>query len=699
MKCPYQGMLPENLESRKKRGSNNKVMSLEKLRNIGIIAHIDAGKTTTTERILYYSGKIHRMGEVDQGSAQMDWMPQEQERGITITSAATTCQWGLYTINIIDTPGHVDFTAEVERSLRVLDGAVVVFCAVAGVQPQSEKVWRQAEKYQIPKIVFINKMDRLGSDPDKVLQEMRSVLGASPLPLQAPVGTGTEFAGVVDLIRMKLLQWNDPEGNNTQEIPIPDKIAPEMERRRDSLLEQLSESDDRIMSAYLEGKEIPDELIVESVREGTIKGRFTPIFYGSSLKRKGVQPLLDAITGYLPSPLDLPSVSGYWNDEKVFREPDENAPFCGLVFKIMAYAGRPTLFYVRVYSGSCPLGQKFLNGRTRTNERVMKILRMHANRREEIREMKAGDIVALVGLKNARTGDTISDPADPVNLEETAFPEPVIFVSIEPKSAGDQEKLMSILGILAEEDPTFGVKVDEETGQIILSGMGELHLEVLTQRLFSEFKVEGRVGRPQVSYRETITEKIVWSEHFEREIAGKDHEASVTLQVEPLQGGGDVQFNDSLTEDLVPGDLLKTIRQTALEGARSGAKAGYPVIDVLITLIDAKFYNERSTETAFRASTSAALNHCLREAGPVLLEPVMAVEVQTPEEFTGEVVGSLTLRRGTIEGVEKQGPLEAIKASVPLKEMFGYTTCLRSLTQGRGTFNMELSSYRQVDGE
>ena len=673
-------------------------MSLEKLRNIGIIAHIDAGKTTTTERVLYYTGKIHRMGEVDQGSAQMDWMLQEQERGITITSAATTCQWKDCTINIIDTPGHVDFTAEVERSLRVLDGAVVVFCGVGGVQPQSEKVWRQAEKYKVPKIVFINKMDRIGANPDKVLEEMRTVLQAVPLPLQLPVGDAPRFEGVVDLVSRKFLQWPDPEGEAMETHPVPDELTPQVETGREALLEQLSEWDDRILTPFLEGKEIPDDLIIRSIREGTVRGHFTPVLFGSALKNKGIQPLLDAVNRYLPSPVDLPPVSGTWKGETIKRDADENSPFCALVFKIMAFAGRPTLFYVRVYSGKGRLGEKILNSRTGDTERIMKILRMHANRREEIREMKAGDILALVGLKKARTGDTISSPSDPVNLEETAFPKPVIFVSIEPKSAGEEEKLMSVLEILAQEDPTFRARRDEETGQLILSGMGELHLEVLTQRLFNEYKVEGRVGRPQVSYRETITRKVKQTEHFLREIAGKEQEATVTLQVEPMPTTGDIRFKDALAEGTVPAQVRSWIKAAAMEAAGSGAKAGYPVIDVLVTLLDVQFQVERSTETALKAATSSAMNHCLREAGPILLEPVMAVEVETPEEFTGDVMGSLTLRRGAIEGVEKRGNLEVIKASTPLGEMFGYTTNLRSLTQGRGTFNMELARYLPVDG-
>jgi len=673
-------------------------MSISKLRNIGVIAHIDAGKTTTTERILYYTGKIHRMGEVDQGSAQMDWMPQEQQRGITITSAATTCIWKDYTINIIDTPGHVDFTAEVERSLRVLDGAVAIFCAVAGVQPQSEKVWRQAEKYGVPMVVFINKMDRLGAEPEKALKGMKEILGAVPLPIQTPVGTESDFEGVIDLLTMENLRWIDQEGGAVERGPVPDAYLDQAQKSRERLLECLSEYDDRVMTLYLEEKEIPLELLQEVLRRGTIEGSFVPVLYGSSLKKRGVQPLLEAITGYLPSPVDLPPVKGLWKDESVARLLSRDEPFSALLFKVMAFAGRPTLYYLRVYSGRCKLGDRMLNSRTNKAERTMKIIRMHANRREEIREMAAGDIVALVGLRDARTGDTFCDPDNPVSFEETVFPQPVIFVAIEPKSVQDQEKLMKVLDLLAEEDPTFHVRVDEETGQVILSGMGELHLEVLSERLFTDFNVKGRVGNPQVSYRETITKSTSATESFHREIGGKDQEATVTLQVRPLPMGGAVQFEDRVGDGKIPPGMRLHIRQAALEAAASGVKAGYPVIDMNIVLLDGEFHPERSTEVAFKAATSNALNHCLRDANPILLEPVMAVQVETPEEYTGDVMGSLTHRRGTIEGVEKQGQMEVVSAKIPLKEMFGYTTSLRSLTQGRGSFTMELANYREVEG-
>lgn len=671
-------------------------MSIGKLRNIGVIAHIDAGKTTTTERILYYTGKIHRMGEVDQGSAQMDWMPQEQQRGITITSAATTCVWDGHTINIIDTPGHVDFTAEVERSLRVLDGAIVIFCSVAGVQPQSEKVWRQAEKYNVPCVVFINKMDRIGAEPEKALKGMAETLGAVPLPVQMPIGSESNFSGIVDLITMKELSWIDQEGEEIKAGPIPEEYLDLARASREKMIETLSEYDDRIMALYLEEKEITTDLLRAAIRKGTIDGHFTPVFYGSSLKKKGVQPLLDAVVLYLPSPEDLPPVDGTWEGKTVSRKPALDEPFSALIFKVMAYAGRPTLYYLRVYSGSSILGGKMLNSRTNKTERTMKIMRMNANRREEIREMGTGDILALVGLRDARTGDTLCDPENPVSFEEPMFPQPVIFVAIEPKSIKDQEKLMSVLDVLAEEDPTFQVHMDEETGQVILSGMGELHLEVLAERLFTEFKVQGRVGNPQISYRETVTKSVSATDRFAREIAGKDQEATVTLQVQPMPMGGAVQFEDRIQDDRIPFEMRTHIKKAALEASTSGVKAGYPVIDMKIILLDGEYHPDRSTEMAFKAATSNALNQCLRDASPVLLEPVMNVQVETPEEFTGDVMGSLTHRRGAIDGVEKQGQLEVISAKIPLIEMFGYTTSLRSLTQGRGSFTMELAHYVEV---
>ena len=674
-------------------------MPLDKLRNIGVIAHIDAGKTTTTERILYYTGKIHRMGEVDDGSTQMDWMLQEQERGITITSAATTCQWGKHIINIIDTPGHVDFTAEVERSLRVLDGAVVVFCAVSGVQPQSEKVWRQADKYEVPRMVFINKIDRLGADPNKTLEDIKDTLDARPLPLQMPVGTESDFKGVVDLVTMKFVTWEDEEGEIPVISSVPDDLMQDASKWRDSFLELLSDVDDKVMDLYLEGGDVNEDLARSAIRKGTLAREFYPVFFGSALKKRGIQPLLDGIVDYLPSPADLPPVVGSCNGQSVTRSPDKAEPFSALMYKTMAFSGRPNLFYLRIYSGTCTLGDKMLNTRSGKVERAMKILRMHANRREEIREMAVGDIVALVGLKDARTGDTLCDPMEPVNLEELSFPEPVIFIAIEPKSTKDHDKMLDVLSVLADEDPTFVVRIDDETGQIILSGMGELHLEVLVDRLFKDFKVQGRVGKPQVSYRETVTRAVTAQESFAKEIAGKDHEASVTLGVEPLTDGGGVRYIDKCPEGKLPEEYRRYVEKCVYEAASSGAKAGYPVIDIQVTLLDGEYHHERSSETAYRAAAMGALHKCLMEGDPILLEPIMAVEVETPEDFTGEVMNSLNVRRATIDGVQKQGQVEVISAKVPLKEMFGYTTSLRSVTQGRGTFSMELSQYRQVEGE
>jgi elongation factor G len=540
-------------------------------------------------------------------------------------------------------------------------------------------------------------MDRMGAEPNKVLKGMKDILGAVPLPVQMPIGSESDFAGVIDLVNMEALYWVDPEGEEIDRGLIPDEYIERAGNSRDQLLETLSEHNDRVMTLYLDEKEVSADLIQEVIRKGTIEGNLIPVLYGSSLKKRGVQPLLDSIIDYLPSPEDLPPVRGMWKEQSEVRVPETDEPFSALLFKVMAYAGRPTLYYLRVYSGRCTLGDKMLNARTGKVERAMKIMRMHANRREEIRDMTAGDILALVGLRDTRTGDTLCDPENPLNYEEPLFPQPVIFVAIEPKSVKDQEKLMNVLDILAEEDPTFQVRVDEETSQVILSGMGELHLEVLSERLFTEFNVQGRVGNPQVSYRETVTKSVVVTDRFAREIAGKDLEATVTLQVQPLPMGGAVQFEDQVADGKLPQEMRRYIKQAALEAAASGVKGGYPVIDMKIILRDGEYHPDRSTDMAFKAATSNALNQCLRDANPVLLEPVMAVQVETPEDFTGDVMGSLTHRRGTIEGVEKQGHMEVISAKIPLIEMFGYTTSLRSMTQGRGSFTMELAHYREVE--
>ncbi len=669
-------------------------MDLARLRNIGIIAHIDAGKTTTTERVLYYAGKIHRMGEVDEGNAQMDWMAQEQERGITITSAATSLSWRDHPVNIIDTPGHVDFTAEVERSLRVLDGAVVVFCAVSGVQPQSEKVWRQADRYGVPRLAFVNKMDRLGADPGKPVREMREILHARPLPLQLAVGSEADFSGVVDLLTMEYLRWEGEEGEEVAASPVPAAAASDAARAREELLYAVAEVDDEVASLCLEGKEVPLGLLKAAIRKGTLARSFFPVLFGSSLRKKGVQPLMDAVVDYLPSPADLPPVEGTDDGRPEKRPPDPRAPLCALLFKIQAFPGRPSLFYVRLYSGALALGTKFLNPRTGKCERVMKIMRMHANRREEIRETAAGDIVALTGLRAAATGDTLCDPAHPIALEKPVFPEPVIFVAIEPKSAEDHERMADALALLAEEDPTFRVRTDEDTGQVILSGMGELHLEVLVDRLFRDFSVKGRVGTPQVSYRETVTREAAAGELFDREVAGREQKAGVTLTISPAPRTGPPRFALALAEGALSREQQEAVRTGLRDASGSGVVGGYPLIDLAVTVTAVETHHEKSTPLAFRAAATAAFNRALRDGEPVLMEPWMAVEVEVPRDFTGDVLGGLAQKGAAIEGVASEGVAEKVRAQVPLRRMFGYSTALRSQTQGRGTFTMMLSHYQ-----
>jgi elongation factor G len=669
-------------------------MDLTLLRNIGIIAHIDAGKTTTTERILYYAGKIHRMGGVDEGNAQMDWMAQEQERGITITSAATTCAWRGHTVNIIDTPGHVDFTAEVERSLRVLDGAVVVFCAVSGVQPQSEKVWRQADRYLVPRLAFVNKMDRLGADPGRPVREMREVLDARPLPLQFPLGREGGFTGVVDLVNMQTLHWGGDEGEEVIVSPVPPEAADEAARARDQLLTAVAEADDEVAALYLEGREVPPGLLKSAIRRGTLARAFFPVLYGSSLKMKGVQPLMDAVVDYLPSPADLAAVEGENDGKTEKRAPDAKAPLCALLFKIQAFPGRPSLFYVRLYSGSFSLGTRFLNSRTGKGERVMKILRMHANRREEIREASAGDIVALTGLRAAATGDTLCDPAHPIALEKPVFPEPVIFVAIEPRSAEEHGRMEEALALLAEEDPTFRVRTDEDTGQVILSGMGELHLEVLVDRLVRDFSVKGRMGTPQVSYRETVTREAEADELFDREVAGREQKAGVKLTISPAPRAGMPSFRLDVPAGVLAREQEAAVREGLRDASGSGVVGGYPLIDLSVAVTAVETFHEKTTTMALRAAANAAFNRALRDAKPVLMEPWMAVEVVVPRDFTGEVLGGLAQKGAAIEGVSSDGAMEKVRAKVPLRRMFGYSTSLRSQTQGRGTFTMMLSHYQ-----
>jgi elongation factor G len=674
---------------------------LSKLRNIGIMAHIDAGKTTTTERILYYTGRTHKMGEVHEGAAVMDWMEQEQERGITITSAATACMWRDHRINIIDTPGHVDFTVEVERSLRVLDGAIALFDSVAGVEPQSETVWRQADKYGVPRVAYINKMDRTGADFAAAVKTMRDRLGAHPLPIQLPIGQEAAFTGVVDLVSDRALVWKDELGTEWEERPIPDDLAEAAHEERTHLIEACADYDDELLEAYLAEEQISPERIKKALRQATLDIKVTPVLCGSSFKNKGVQPLLDAVIDYLPSPLDVPPVVGVEpsSDEEgkhAERPADDNAPFAALAFKVMAdpYVGKLT--YFRVYSGTLKTGSKILNASTRRTERIGRILEMHANHREEREEIYAGDIVAGVGLKQTSTGDTLCDPSAPIVLETIEFPEPVISVSIEPKTKADQEKLGSSLGRLAEEDPTFQVRSDEETGQTLISGMGELHLEVIVDRLLREFKVDANVGRPQVAYRETIRQPVQKVEgRLVRQTGGRGQYGHAVINIEPAEGEG-FDFVNKIKGGSIPSEFIPAVEQGIEEALESGVKAGYPMVDVRVTLVDGSYHEVDSSEMAFKVAGSMALREAARRAKPVLLEPVMAVEVVTPEEFMGDVIGDLNRRRGRIEGMEPRGNTQVVWAYVPLAEMFGYATDLRSQTQGRATYTMQFERYEEI---
>jgi elongation factor G len=676
---------------------------LENTRNIGIMAHIDAGKTTTTERILYYTGRTHKMGEVHEGAAVMDWMEQEQERGITITSAATACEWEGHRINILDTPGHVDFTVEVERSLRILDGAIAIFDSVAGVEPQSETVWRQADKYRVPRIAYVNKMDRVGADFVRAVETMRERLGAHPLPIQLPLGQEDEFEGVVDLIENKALVWTDELGTNVEEREIPKHLAAQAQEHRTHLIEACADYDDELMEAYLNDDDIPHERIASSLHRATLDIKVTPVLCGSSFKNKGVQPLLDAIIELLPSPLEVPPVEGIEPPTKdsdgarpAQRPPDDKAPFSALAFKVMAdpYVGKLT--YFRVYSGKLAAGSRVLNASNGRTERVGRLLMMHANHREEIEECYAGDICAGVGLKQTSTGDTLCAPDAPIELETIEFPEPVIAVAIEPKTKADQEKLASSLARLADEDPTFQVETDQETGQTLIHGMGELHLEVIVDRLLREFNVDANVGRPQVAYRETIrsaAEKV--EGRFVRQTGGRGQYGHVVINLEPAPGEG-FDFDNQIKGGAIPSEFLPAVEGGIEEALQSGVKAGYPMVDVRVELIDGSSHDVDSSEMAFKIAGSMALQEAARRAKPVLLEPVMAVEVVTPEEFLGDVIGDLSRRRGKVEGQEPRGNAVAIQASVPLGEMFGYATDLRSSTQGRATFTMQFERYEEV---
>ncbi len=672
---------------------------LEKTRNIGIMAHIDAGKTTTTERILYYTGVTYKIGEVHEGTAVMDWMVQEQERGITITSAATTCFWNDHRINIIDTPGHVDFTIEVERSLRVLDGAVAVFDAVAGVEPQSETVWRQANKYGVPRIAFMNKMDRVGADFFMSVKTMVDRLGANPVPIQIPIGAEDKFRGPIDLVRGKAIYFDDETlGAKYVEDEIPQELLPVAREYREKMLEALADVDENIMEKFLGGEEITVEEIKRAIRKGTIEMRITPVLCGSAFKNKGVQMLLDAIVDYLPSPLDIPPVKGInpIDGSEIERKASPDEPFAALAFKIMTdpYVGQLT--FIRVYSGVLSAGSYVYNSTKDSKERIGRLLRMHANKREEIKEVAAGDIAAAVGLKNTLTGDTLCDEKAPIVLEAIEFPEPVISVAIEPKTKADQEKLSQSLAKLAQEDPSFRVSFDEETGQTIISGMGELHLEIIVDRLLREFKVSANVGKPQVAYKETIRTAAKAEGKFVRQSGGRGQYGHVVIEIEPAETGKGFEFVNKIVGGTIPKEYIPAVEKGIKEALDLGVLAGYPVVDVRATLYDGSYHEVDSSEMAFKIAGSMAFKEAAKKARPVLLEPIMSVEVVTPEEYMGDVMGDLNSRRGRIQSMEKRGNSQVIRAEVPLSEMFGYATDLRSKTQGRATYTMQFSRYEEV---
>jgi len=682
-----------------------RTVPLERMRNIGIMAHIDAGKTTTTERILYYTGRVHRMGEVHEGAATMDFMEQEQERGITITAAATTCFWRRfgadYRINIIDTPGHVDFTVEVERSLRVLDGAIAIFDAVAGVEPQSETVWRQADKYRVPRICFVNKMDRVGADFFRTVQMIRERLGANPLPVQLPLGEGETFMGVIDILRRVELHYDESTlGKNWTEVPVRPELRDRVEEMRHHLVEAAVEQDEELLERYLEGEEIAEDDLRRVIRRATIAGTMTPVLCGAAFRNKGVQQLLDAVIDYLPSPLDIPPVEGWHPDDperKEIRETRDDAPFCALAFKIMndPYVGKLTFF--RVYSGTLTSGTTLLNTTKGRRERIGRLLFMHANKREEVSEVRTGDIAAAIGLKETTTGDTLCDPNHPIVLESMTFPEPVISVAIEPKTKADQDKLSEALAKLAEEDPTFRVHTDPETGQTIISGMGELHLEIIVDRMLREFKVDANVGRPQVAYRETIRKAVQNVEgKFIRQTGGRGQYGHVVINVEPAPPGSGFIFEDKIVGGVIPREYIKPTEEGIREAMNTGVLAGYPMVDLKVQLVFGSYHEVDSSEMAFRIAGSMALKDAARQADPVLLEPIMDVEVVTPAEYMGDVMGDLSARRGKITGLDQRNDAQVIRAQVPLAEMFGYATTLRSITQGRGVYTMQFSHYEEV---
>ena len=671
---------------------------LARTRNIGIIAHIDAGKTTVTERILFYTKKIYKIGEVHEGAATMDWMPQEQERGITITAAATTCSWDDHRINIIDTPGHVDFTMEVERSLRVLDGAVVVFDGVAGVEPQSETVWRQADRYRVPRFCFVNKLDRTGADFWMVVDMIRDRLGANAVPVQIPIGIEDRFQGVIDLVAMKAIYYRDDLGSQIDVVDIPAELLPEARRHRDAMVEAVAEVDDELTHKFLEGEELTEDELRRGLRAGTLAYKIVPVLTGSALKNKGVQPMLDAVVAYLPSPLDVPPVEGF--NPKTRREEarpvSDAAPFAALAFKIAADPFVGKLAYFRVYSGTLKSGSYVLNSTKGTKERIGRILQMHANHREEIEVVYAGDIAAAVGLKATFTGDSLTEPDHPIVLESMTFPEPVIEVAIEPKTKADQDKLAIALQRLAEEDPTFRVHTDEESGQTRIAGMGELHLDVLVDRMTREFKVAANVGRPSVSYRETIRRPAEGNGRFVRQTGGKGQYGHAVINLEPLEKGSGYEFVDKIVGGTIPREYIKSVDAGIRETLETGPYAGFPMVDVRATLRDGSYHEVDSSEMAFKIAGSLAVKDAIPKAGAVILEPIMKVEVTMPEEFMGDVIGDINSRRGHMEGMESRGSTQVIRAFVPLAQMFGYVTDLRSMTQGRASSSMEFSNYAEV---
>ncbi len=674
-------------------------VSLAMTRNIGIMAHIDAGKTTTTERILYYTGVSHKIGEVHDGAATMDWMEQEQERGITITSAATTCIWKDYRINIIDTPGHVDFTIEVERSLRVLDGAVAVFCSVGGVEPQSETVWRQADKYGVPRIAFINKMDRIGADFTRGVEMMRDRLRANPLPIQIPIGKEEKFKGVIDLVEMKAITWNDESLGATFDVAeIPADLLGEAEAARMAMIEEISSHDDDLMEKYLLGEELTVEEIKSGIRRATTALKINPVLCGSAFKNKGVQHLLDAVIDYMPSPTDVPAIAGINpdNGEELTRPADDNGPFSALAFKIMTdpFVGQLTFF--RVYSGVAESGTAVLNASKDKRERFGRILKMHANKREEIKKVYSGDIAAAVGMKYTTTGDTLCDEKIPCLLEKMEFPEPVISIAVEPKTKADQEKMGVALGKLAHEDPSLRVHTDEETGQTILAGMGELHLEIIIDRMFREFKVAANIGSPQVAYRETITKKVEQQGKFVRQSGGRGQYGDCWIRIEPLEPGSGFVFVDEVKGGVIPKEYIPAVGKGAEEAATNGIIAGFPIVDVKVTCFDGSYHDVDSSEMAFKIAGSMGFKEGAAKAGPVLLEPIMKVEVVAPDDYMGDVMGDLSSRRGRIMGMESRGGAQVINAHVPLANMFGYATDMRSATQGRATYSMHFDHYEQV---